>query len=406
LDNIKEIKIKYTYKPTKAQKIEDKKLYKKQLREISKFPPEMHSYRKKQLLQELSNNRHQKVTHERVTNLLVKRFTQKMDVYAQEYQKAYKAYQDSIKENLGIEEIENSKINAHKTGNYQRRLQKKAKLQKKQFKLMRKRILETSISPSKWTPGNEKMFKSATQKILAPSYDAFNYYGLPEYNRSLAWVEPNENSTTKESISVASTIARQNSPVPGETKYIQNRVPTVPPTQKKQSNENNTKGQGKQQQQAKQKPMTIKMRTPEQYRQRMSGGKKQKQFRASQKQQQQQQQQQEQQQNEGNKKNNKPSRKNDDKPVSPSIVNPGPATWVTKTEYPDNFAWGILQHQPNNNGNGNGGHNKRTGCKKNKDEALNLLFPKSAPNKSGKKPQQNNRKQNKKQIGYNISEKL
>ncbi|OUM61885.1 hypothetical protein PIROE2DRAFT_62236 [Piromyces sp. E2] len=410
LDKVKEIEIKYTYTPekkSKDKKNEERKLNKRMLKAAAnaRFPPNMHSYRMKQLLQEINNRNHQKATHERVTNLLVKRYTQKMNKFAEEYQKAYKTYQDSIKENLCIEEINNSKINAHKMNNHQRRLQKKAKLQRRHFKQMSKRVLESHTSPAQWTPGHEKLFQTATQKILSQGYAGFNYYGRPEYNRSLAWVEANENSTTKESISVASIIACQNSPIPGETR-TQNRVPTVPPTQKNSIANKDDQGKNKknnsQPQQSQQKPMTIKTQTPEQYRQRISGKKPQKKAKAVV----------EPTENRGKgTKSNPPPRKMQDKPLSPSVVNPGPATWVTDSELPDNFAWGILQHQTN--GNGSGRNNKRrSGGKKNKDEALNLLFPKSAPNNGGNKRQQsqgNNGstgKQNRKQQGYNISEML
>ena len=403
LEKIQEIQIKYTYTPenNKSKKNEEKKLNKKQLKAAAaaQFPPNMHSYRRKQLLQEITNRNNQKATHERVTNLLVKRYTQKMNQFAEEYQKAYKTYQDSIKENLGIEEIKNSKINAHKKNSHQRRIEKKAKLQKKYFKKMSKRVLESHTSPAQWTAGHQKMFQAATQKILAQGYDGFNYYGRPEYNISLAWVEANENSTTKDSISVASVLACQYSPIPGETRVApQNRVPTVPPTQKKTNNGGEGK-KGNQPKQSKQKPMTIKTQTPEQYRQRISGKKPQKKTKAAEPVE----------NGKGNKSN--PPRKMEQKPLSPSVVNPGPATWVTESELPDTLAWGILQHQPNGNGNGGRNNKRRSGGKKNKDEALNLLFPKSAPNNGGNKRQssQGNNgsgRQNKKPQGYNISEML
>jgi len=405
VDKVQEIQIKYTYKPEKKSREELRKLNKRRVKEMaSKFPPDMHSYRMKQLLKEINNNRQQRATHERVTNLLVQRYTNRMNEFAQEYQKAYKTYQESIKENLGVEHIKNSKINAHKMGSYQRRQQKKEKMQKKQFRRERKRILESHTSPAQWTPANEKLFQMATQMILGHGYDGFHYFRRPEYNRSLAWVEANENSTTKESISTASIMACQNSPIPGEQGRLASyRVPTVPPTQKPSSTPKETEGQSKKPQQPKQKRMTIKTQTPEQYRQRISGGKKQKQFKNA-----------HQPSEEGNgreKGNNNSPRPKEQKPVSPSVVNPGPATWVQEPEYPNNFAWGILQHQPN----GQEGRNGKRGGKKQKDEVMNLLFPTSAPNTNGgtgrKKPPQNNKgnenkKQNRRPQGVNISEML
>jgi len=357
----------------------------------------------KQLIQDLNNKRQQKATHERVTNLLVKRYTQKMNAFADEYQKAYKAYQESIKENLGVAEIKNSQVNANKTFSHQKRLQKKAKLQKKLFRKQSKRILESHTSPAQWTPANEKLFQMATQKILCQGYNGFNYYGRPEYNRSLAWVEPNENTTGKESISVATIMACQNSPIPGETRLSQNRVPTVAPNKQKQRQLPSQPPKPKKQQVAKEKPMTIKTQTPEQYRERISGKKPKKSGNKDSP-------------SEENKKNggkgNSSNRKMEQK-SSPSVVNPGPATWVTEAEFPDNFAWGILQHQPGNGGN-NGRSGNRSGGKKNKDEAMNLLFPKSAPNQGNggnNKRQQNGngngrKQQNRRPKGTNISELL
>jgi len=397
LNKIQEIQVKFSYKPEKKQNSElNKKANKKRLREAIKAPPGVHEYRMKQLLQELNNKRQQRETHDRVTNLLVKRYTQKMNAFADEYQKAYKAYQETIKENLGVAEIKNSQINAQKTFSHQKRLQKKAKLQRKMFRSQRKRILESHTSPAKWTPANEKLFQMATQKILAPSYAGFHYYGRPEYNRDLAWVEANENTTHKQSISVATIMACQNSPISGETRLSQNRVPTVPPTQQKAQPQ--PQPQQKKQQVAKEKPMTIKTQTPEQYRERITGKKAKKTNKNG--------------PNDGNNKKGGKTGPTKMEKTSPSVVNPRPATWVTETELPDNFAWGILQHQPNNGNNG-GRSGNRNGGKKNKDETMNILFPKSAPNQGGstnkKQPQQNSngrKPQNRKQRGVNISDML
>ncbi|ORX56538.1 hypothetical protein BCR36DRAFT_580847 [Piromyces finnis] len=416
LEGIQEIQIKYTFKPekSKAKRNEERKQNKKQLKAATNatFPPSMHSYRRKQLVQEMNERKQQKATHDRVINLMVKRYSQKMDKFAEEYQKAYKTYQANIKENLCLEEIHQSKINAHKMNSRQRRLQKKAKLQKKYFKSMNKRVLESHTCPAQWTANHEKLFQTATQKILCQGFDGFHYFGRPEYNRSLAWVEANENSTTKDSISVASVLACQNSPIPDETRLASNRVATLPASQKKSTVgcQEIKKQQKPQQQQQQQKSMTIKTQTPEQYRQRISGGKKQQQQKKLNKNNESTT---ENNNNNKNRKNNVQQRKMEDKPVSPSIVNPGPATWVTESELPDNFAWGILQHRPN------GGNKRRSGgSKKNtkEDESLHLLFPKSAPNNNnnnnGAKKQSrnnnnnNNKRQNKKQQGYNISEML
>jgi len=410
LDRIQEIQVKYQYKPERKPKSElSKKLNRRILKEAAKAPPGVHAYRMKQLIQDMNSKRRQRATHERVTNLLVKRYTQKMNAFADEYQKAYKAYQESIKENLGVAEIKNSQINANKTFSHQKRLQKKAKLQKKLFRRQSKRILESHTCPAQWTPANEKLFQMATQKILSQGYNGFHYYGRPEYNRSLAWVEANENTTGKESISVATVMACQNSPIPGETRLSQNRVPTVAPNQQKQR-QLSSQQKPKKQQVAKEKPMTIKTQTPEQYRERITGRKPKK---------------------SGNKdspsdenqkngrKGNSGNRKMEQK-SSPSVVNPRPATWVTETEYPDSFAWGILQHQPGNGGNNGRSGNRSGGGKKNnnKDETINLLFPKSAPNQgnggNNKRQQQqqqngngNGRKQqNRRPQGTNISELL
>jgi len=402
LDKVQEIQVKFTYKPEKSKSSELKNSNKKRLRELTKAPPGVHEYRMKQFLQELNNKRQQKEIHDRVTNLLVKRYTQKMNTFADEYQKAYKVYQESIKENLGVAEIKNSQINAQKTFSHQKRLQKKAKLQKKMFRSQRKRILESHTSPANWTEANEKLFQTAIQKILIPSYDGFHFFGRQEYNRDLAWVEANENTTHKQSISVATIMACQNSPIPGETRLSQNRVPTVAPSQQKKSGNNKEQPQQqkqKKQQTPKEKPMTIKIQTPEQYRERITGKKAKKTVKNDEP-------------NDGNRKKGGKSSPIKMEKTSPSIVNPGPATWVTETELPDTFAWGILQHQPGNGKNG-GRSGNRNGGKKNKDEALNMLFPKSAPNQGGnankQQPKQNGnnngrKQQNRKQRGININE--
>jgi len=424
VEKIQEIQVKYTYKPDGNQrkpKDEIKKMNKRKLKAAAaRLPADMHAYRMKQLLQEINSHRQQRATHERVTNLLVKRYTNRMNVFAQEYQKAYKTYQESIKENLCVEQIKNSKINAHKMSNQQRRQQKKEKLQKKQFRMQRKRVLESHISPSQYSPSQQKLFQIATQMILGHGYDGFHYFRRPEYNRSLAWVDANENSTTKESISVASIMASQNSPIPEErdpSRLASYRVPTIAPAQQKSGGDDDNKELSKkpQKQAPKQKPMTIKTQTPEQYRQRMSGGKKQKQFKNAR------QPSEEQGNNERskNKSSGSPRSATEQKPVSPSVVNPGRATWVEEIEYPDNFAWGILQHQPYNGQGGQGGqggrNNKRGSKKQSKDETLNLLFPTSAPNTNnggGNRQRSSNnnggskKQQNRKPQGVNISEML
>jgi len=374
----------------------------------------VHAYRMKQLLQEFNEQKQKQATRNHVTNVLVHRYSEKLNAASLENKKAYKANQEMIRENLGVSEIENSQINARKAFSHQKRQQKKASLQKKLFRRQRKRILESHTSPSKWTPANEKLFQMATKKILAQSYQGFHYYPRPEYTRPLAWVDANENTTHKQSISVATVLACQNSPIPGETRLSQNRVPTVAPHQQKSKaqQQQQQKPKPKKQQVAKEKPMTIKTQTPEQYRERITG-KKPKKFNKKQG------------DNDNNNNNGNGNRGGSKSPRkmeqknSPSIVNPGPATWVTEVEFPDSFAWGILQHQPENggNGNGNGGRNgKRSGGKKNKDETLNLLFPKSAPNqgnggnrKNQQQQQQNGnerKQQNRKPKSTNISDLL
>jgi len=406
LDNVQEIKLKYTYKPEQQKPTAlVKKFSKKSLRAPAKAPPGIHSVRMQQLVQQLSDKQNQRTTHDRVTNLLVKRYSQKMTQFADEYQKAYKVYQEAIKENLGVAEIKNSQINASKAFSHQKRMQKKAKLQRRMFRQQRKRVLESHTSPAKWTPAREQLFQMAVKKILNPVYNGFNYHGRPEYNRELAWVEANENTQFKESISVATVMACKNSPIPGETRLSQNRVPTVNPIQQKKSGGNKGDDQGKKggkQQQVKEKPLIIKTQTPEQYRERISGKKPKKMTKAIPV------------EEDTSKKGKGQAPRKVEQKASPSVVNPGPATWVTDVEYPDNFSWGILQHQAyGNGGNGGRGNVKRSGGKK-KDETLTLLFPKSAPNQGGKKQQQQQQQQAVKkpvvkrqnQKGINISDML